>query len=76
MSYHEGFAAHRQLVQKHLQPAIVVDKFRSIMETEAHVLLGALRARPEEFANSIRRYDPHEYPCIVRDLSGVAWRVR
>ncbi|KAJ7456964.1 cytochrome P450 [Mycena latifolia] len=57
MSYHEGFSAHRKLVQQHLQPSIVAEKYRSVMEAETRVLLSSLAARPDDadLAKILRR---------------------
>ncbi|KAJ7783763.1 hypothetical protein DFH07DRAFT_948768 [Mycena maculata] len=44
MSYHEGFTAHRKVVQQHLQPSIVAEKYRSVMLAPARVLLSSLRS--------------------------------
>ncbi|KAI0058839.1 cytochrome P450 [Artomyces pyxidatus] len=49
MSYHEGFAAHRRLVQQSFQPNIVTSMHRPVMRREVHKLLGNLLTTPDDF---------------------------
>ncbi|KAJ6575093.1 cytochrome P450 [Mycena capillaripes] len=55
MSYHEGFTSHRKVVQAHLQPSVVTEKYRGIMIAEVHKLLSSLASRPADFMHLLKR---------------------
>ncbi|KAJ6511409.1 cytochrome P450 [Mycena vitilis] len=53
-SYHEGWSAHRKVVEQHLHPKIVQDQYRPIMQQEAHAFLKRLQAHPENLVKLIK----------------------
>lgn len=57
MSYHEGFAVHRRVVQQHFQPQMVANLHHPVMVKEVHVLLESLLLRPGQFTDHLKRYD-------------------
>ncbi|KAI0058840.1 cytochrome P450 [Artomyces pyxidatus] len=54
MSYDEGFAAHRRLVQHSFQPNIVTSQHRPVMQREVPRLLRNLLVTPDDFIRHLR----------------------
>ncbi|KAJ6511478.1 cytochrome P450 [Mycena vitilis] len=53
-SYHEGWSAHRKVVEQHLHPKIVQDQYRPIMQQEAHNFLKRVQTHPENLFKLIK----------------------
>ncbi|KAI0061727.1 cytochrome P450 [Artomyces pyxidatus] len=54
MSYSEGFAAHRRLVQQSFQPNVVAKLHRPVMQREVLTLLHNLLNSPENFMSHLK----------------------
>ncbi|KAI0058838.1 cytochrome P450 [Artomyces pyxidatus] len=54
MCYHEGFSAHRRIVQQSFQPSVVTSLHRPVMQSEVDKLLKNLLASPDDFADHLR----------------------
>ncbi|KAI0047423.1 cytochrome P450 [Auriscalpium vulgare] len=55
MSYHEGFATHRRLVQQSFQPSVVTKDHHPVMQREVLVLLRNLLEQPIDFVPHLKR---------------------
>ncbi|TCD66094.1 hypothetical protein EIP91_001852 [Steccherinum ochraceum] len=54
MSYSEGFAAHRKLIQQRLSATVVAKEYRPVMYRETKVLLRNLLSSPDEYLHHLK----------------------